>query len=166
MADVGNVHDTVDVVAFIAECLFKNVLHNITAQVSNVRKMINGRSAGVHFYTARCVCLEFSFFMGCRIIKIHKRSLLFSFRADTDAEVMIHRKAKKRLLYPTRISETPRAVPVFRVLHWFLIKINISIFCSNIPIITFIYRSNSTFKYISISNFNPTISFTIHNLMS
>ena len=39
---------------------------------------------------------------------------------------MIHRKAKKRLLYPTRISETPRAVPVFRVLHWFLIKINIS----------------------------------------
>ena len=45
---------------------------------------------------------------------------------DTDAEVMIHKKAKKRLLYPTRISETPRAVPVFRVLHWFLIKINIS----------------------------------------
>ena len=39
---------------------------------------------------------------------------------------MIHKKAKKRLLYPTRISETPRAVPVFRVLHWFLIKINIS----------------------------------------
>ena len=36
------------------------------------------------------------------------------------------KKAKKRLLYPTRISETPRAVPVFRVLHWFLIKINIS----------------------------------------
>ena len=126
MADIGDVHDTVDVVAFIAECLFQDILHNITAQVSDVRKMINGRSAGVHFYTARCVCLEFSFFMGCRIIKIHKRSLLFSFRADTDAEVMIHRKAKKRLLYPTRISETPRAVPVFRVLHWFLIRINIS----------------------------------------
>ena len=77
MADIGDVHDTVDVVAFIAECLFQDILHNITAQVSDVRKMINGRSAGVHFYTARCVCQEFSFFMGCRIIKIHKRSLLF-----------------------------------------------------------------------------------------
>ena len=96
MADIGDIHDTVDVVAFIAECLFQDILHNITAQVSDVRKMINGRSAGVHFYTARCVCQEFSFFMGCRIIKIHKRSLLFSFRADTDAEVMIHKKAKKQ----------------------------------------------------------------------
>ena len=96
MADIGDIHDTVDVVAFIAECLFQDILHNITAQVSDVRKMINGRSAGVHFYTARCVCQKFSFFMGCRIIKIHKRSLLFSFRADTDAEVMIHKKAKKQ----------------------------------------------------------------------
>ena len=48
MADIGDVHDTVDVVAFIAECLFQDILHNITAQVSDVRKMINGRSAGVH----------------------------------------------------------------------------------------------------------------------
>ena len=62
MADIGDVHDTVDVVAFIAEsAFFQDILHNITAQVSDVRKMINGRSAGVHFYTARCVCQNSAF---------------------------------------------------------------------------------------------------------
>ena len=59
MADIGNVHDTVDVVAFIAECLFKNVLHNITAQVSNVRKMIHGWSACIHVYFTRNVRMKF-----------------------------------------------------------------------------------------------------------
>ena len=91
-----------------------------------VREVIDRGAAGIHFDELGVVGDKLFLFVRCRIIKIHKRSLLFSFRADTDAEVMIHRKAKKRLLYPTRISETPRAVPVFRVLHWFLIKINIS----------------------------------------
>ena len=48
------------------------------------------------YISTRPVCVSgIQLFYGCRIIKIHKRSLLFSFRADTDAEVMIHRKDKK-----------------------------------------------------------------------
>ena len=48
MTDVGDVHNAVNVVARVSEILLKHVLHNVGAEISYVREMINGRSAGIH----------------------------------------------------------------------------------------------------------------------
>ena len=48
MTHVGDVHNTVNVISRVRKILFKHVLHNVSAEVSDVREMVNGRPAGVH----------------------------------------------------------------------------------------------------------------------
>ena len=50
MSHIGNVHHPVHGVALIAEEFFQHILHDIAAQIADVRKMIHRRSAGVHFH--------------------------------------------------------------------------------------------------------------------
>ena len=47
--DVGDVHGAGHVVAGIAEVALEDVLHNICAEIPDVRKMVHGRTAGIHF---------------------------------------------------------------------------------------------------------------------
>ena len=64
MTDVGDVHGALDVVAGIGEILFKHVLHDVGAEVADVCKVINGRTAGVHGHFARLMGDEFVAGMG------------------------------------------------------------------------------------------------------
>ena len=77
MAHVGDVHDTVHVVAGIAEILLQHVLHDVGAQVADVGKVIHRGAAGIHLHMARCMGDKFIFFMGGGIIQIHGHSPLY-----------------------------------------------------------------------------------------
>ena len=71
VADVGDVHDALDVIAGIAQILFKNVLHDVRAEVSDVRKVIHRRAAGVHLDYIRMIGNKLLFLSCRRIIKLH-----------------------------------------------------------------------------------------------
>ena len=45
---VGDVHHALDVVAEEAQILLQHVLHDIAAQVPDVREVVHGGAAGVH----------------------------------------------------------------------------------------------------------------------
>ena len=69
MSDIGNVHHAFDFIAPIAEIAVENVFHNVGAQVSDVRKMIDRGAAGIHPDFARHDRDEFFSFMSGGIIK-------------------------------------------------------------------------------------------------
>ena len=48
MANIGYVHDALDVIAEVAQILFKNVLHDVGTEVADVGKVIYRGAAGVH----------------------------------------------------------------------------------------------------------------------
>ena len=73
MAHIGDVHDTLDIVALIAQSLFQHIFHNVGAQVANMGIVIDRRAAGVHFDDARIVGDKFFLFAGQRIIQIHRK---------------------------------------------------------------------------------------------
>ena len=62
---VGYVHNSCNVKTCVAEILFKHVLHNIAAQISDVRVVIYRRAAGVHINLACDVGYEF-FSFSCK----------------------------------------------------------------------------------------------------
>ena len=74
MAHIGDVHNTVDIIADKAQILLQHILHNIGAQVADMGKMIHGGAAGIHLHMAGGVGFKFFFLMGCRIIQIHSAS--------------------------------------------------------------------------------------------
>ena len=76
MADVGDVHYALDVVALIAQRLFEHVLHNIGAQVADMREMIDRRAAGVHGHLVAKARHKRLFAVGERIIQNHGMTLL------------------------------------------------------------------------------------------
>ena len=55
VTDVGDVHDAGHVISAVTEGLFQNVLHDIRTEVADMGKMINRRTAGIHFYLAGLV---------------------------------------------------------------------------------------------------------------
>ena len=71
VADVGNIHNAFDVIADVAQILFKNVLHDVRAEVSDVRKVVHRRAAGVHLDYIRMIGNKVLFLSCCRIIKLH-----------------------------------------------------------------------------------------------
>ncbi len=71
MADVGDVHDPLDVVAKIPQGLFQHILHNVGAQVADVGVMVHRGAAGIHFYQVGVVGNEQLLFMGQGIVQIH-----------------------------------------------------------------------------------------------
>ena len=74
VTNVGDVHNTRNVIAVVAEVAVKDIFHNVGAQITDVRKVINRRAAGVHAHLAGHVRDEF-FFCPCkRIVKLHNLS--------------------------------------------------------------------------------------------
>ena len=71
VSDIRDVHHAFDRIAEIAQALFQHVLHDIAAQVADVRKVIDRRSAGVHFHKGRIVGNKQFLFVAQRIVKIH-----------------------------------------------------------------------------------------------
>ena len=65
MSYVGDIHNSLYVVSDVAEVLLKHVLHDVCAEVTDVRKMIYGRTAGVHAHLALLVRGEI-FFCSCK----------------------------------------------------------------------------------------------------
>ena len=63
MANIGDVHNSLNVQTCETEILFKNVLHNVASQVAYVRIVINCRAAGVHGNLAWGVGDKFFLFM-------------------------------------------------------------------------------------------------------
>ncbi len=59
MSDVGDVHNSVDIVADITEVFFQDVLHDVGAQVADVGEVVYSRSAGVHFNSAGGMGVKF-----------------------------------------------------------------------------------------------------------
>ena len=79
MAHVRDIHNALHVVADIAEELFKNVLHDVAAQIADMREVINGRSAGVHADLARLVRSEGLHLLCKGVVKIEFAYLHFIF---------------------------------------------------------------------------------------
>ena len=53
MPNVRYVHHTLHIIADIAQEFFEHILHDIGAEVADMRKTINGRAAGIHADLAR-----------------------------------------------------------------------------------------------------------------
>ena len=70
MPDIGDVHDVVQFIAVILQRSTERVFENIGAQIADVRKMVNGRTAAIHldgifagkkaerFFFSRCGVVE------------------------------------------------------------------------------------------------------------
>ena len=74
VTNVGDVHNAGNVVAAVTEVAVEDIFHNVGAQITDVRKVIHRRAAGVHAHLAGLVGNEFFFFSGCRVIKLHNLS--------------------------------------------------------------------------------------------
>ena len=72
VSHVGDVHDAVDVVARKAEIFFEHILHDVGAQVADMRVVIHGGAAGVHVHLARCVRNKLLLGLSERIIQNHR----------------------------------------------------------------------------------------------
>ena len=71
MSDVGDVHDAGYVISAVTEGFLQNVLHDVSTEVADMSKMINRRTAGVHFYLAGFVGNEFLDGFGKCVVKFH-----------------------------------------------------------------------------------------------
>ena len=74
VAHIGDIHDTLYVIAQITQGFFQHILHNIGAEVADVGVVVYRRAAGVHFHLVRVVGYKQLFFVGQRIIQIHRGS--------------------------------------------------------------------------------------------
>ena len=74
VSHVGYIHCALNVYTRVIDIFFENVFHYIRTQVSDMRKMIYGRTAGVHSANARFMSFQLFFFMGKRIVKIYHHS--------------------------------------------------------------------------------------------
>ena len=71
MAHVGDVHNTLDIIAGIAKGLLQHVLHDIGPQVADMGIVVHRRTAGVHLHQVGIIGNEQLFLVGQRIIQIH-----------------------------------------------------------------------------------------------
>ena len=77
MADVCDVHDALHGIARVAEVFFQHILHDIAAQIANMRKVIDRRAAGIHFDQLRVIGDKFFLFVCGRVVKIHRQVSFF-----------------------------------------------------------------------------------------
>ncbi len=78
VADVGDVHDALDVVAEVAQVLLEHVLHDVAAEVADVRVVVDGGAAGVHLHDVGVVGYEFFLRAGGAVVELHAVSLSFA----------------------------------------------------------------------------------------
>ena len=71
MAHVGDVHHALDVIARIAQVFFQNILHDVAAQIADVREVIHSGAAGVHLHDVGMVWHEFLLRAGEAVIDLH-----------------------------------------------------------------------------------------------
>ena len=71
VSHVRDVHDALNRVADVAQILFQHILHDIAAEIADVREVIDRGAAGVHFDELRVIGDKLFFFVRCGIIKIH-----------------------------------------------------------------------------------------------
>ena len=75
--DVRDVHHALYVVAEVAQRLFEHVLHDIGAQVADVREIVHRRPAGIHAHFARFVRDKLLDLPGNRIINLHSHFFIY-----------------------------------------------------------------------------------------
>ena len=76
MSDVGNVHDTQHIQTGIAQVFFENILHDVGAEVADMRIVVNGRSAGIELNFSGLVRNELFLQMRKGIVQKHWHDLL------------------------------------------------------------------------------------------
>ena len=59
VSDVGDIHHPLDLISGVAQIPIQNVLHDIGAQISDVRIVVHGGSAGIHTDFSRFVRDQF-----------------------------------------------------------------------------------------------------------
>ena len=74
VADIGDIHDTLDIVTGVAQVLLKNILHDIRAQVAYMCKVIHRRATGVHLDDVGMVGYKIFLFTGSGVIQLHIES--------------------------------------------------------------------------------------------
>ena len=80
MSHIGNIHHPRHIVAKIVQRSYQHILHNIGTKVADMSKMINRRTAGIHFHFPRFVCYKLILASGQRIIQFHFYFLRFPSR--------------------------------------------------------------------------------------
>ena len=58
VTNVGDVHNTLNIITNITQSLFKDVFHNVGTQITNVCKMVDRRSTCIHFHHIRGIRLK------------------------------------------------------------------------------------------------------------
>ena len=48
VSHIRDIHDTLHIIAHIAQCFLQNILHNIASQIPDMRIMVNRGAAGIH----------------------------------------------------------------------------------------------------------------------
>ena len=71
MSHVGYVHDTLNIISRIDKSLYQHILADVSTKISDVCKMIYGRSAGIHRYLAFLTGFEFFYLSACSVIQLH-----------------------------------------------------------------------------------------------
>ena len=72
VADIGDIHGSLYVIAVIYEKFFQYILHDVCAKISYMREMVNGRSAGIHADGIPLMRGEFFYLLGKGIVKLHR----------------------------------------------------------------------------------------------
>ena len=71
MSDIRDIHDARHVISGIAKVFLENILHDVAAEIADMRVMVHSRSAGVHLDLRRIIRDEFFDSFGKRIIDPH-----------------------------------------------------------------------------------------------
>ena len=87
VSDVGDIHNALDVISGIAKRFFEDILHNVRAQISDMRKVIYGRATGVHFDKLGIVRDKFLTCSCGGVIQFHRFLLGFLIWGDVGKEI-------------------------------------------------------------------------------
>ena len=71
MSYIGNIHYALYIISLISESLLKHILHNVTSEITDMREMINSRSACIHRNFAIRIRNKLFDFSGKSIKQLH-----------------------------------------------------------------------------------------------
>ena len=71
MTNVGNVHNTLHIVANVAQCLLQYVLHDVGTQIADMGIVIHRGATSVHLNKVGVTGLKQLLFVRKRIVQIH-----------------------------------------------------------------------------------------------
>ena len=80
VANVSNVHNTLNIISQILQCLLQDIFHDVSAQIADMRKVVHSRTTGIHLNYIRGIGLKQLLLMSQGIIKIHNLTSIYDIK--------------------------------------------------------------------------------------